>query len=298
MSSVRKPLRLPKKGLLSIDDLSDQDILHFLEASVSVSPATSPIPAIRPQGALCFLEASSRTKLSFQSAGQRLGISWLDFIPEHSSLQKGESLRESFQLLKAYGASFFVVRHAQTGLPALVHEWTELPVINAGDGAHEHPTQALGDFVSLRRRFGERPIKVALYGDVHRSRVARSFVKLLKRFSHEVMVTDDQREETKAFAKAFELPLLTSAELNRMNVVYALRTQKERGGKSALGPLSRSHLGEEACWMHAGPVIEGEDLHYELCDFKDPRSLVRDQVKDCFLVRGLLLQALCREEAA
>ncbi len=242
-------------------------------------------------GALCFFELSSRTKLSFERAGQLLGLQWLDLEVDRSSLQKGESARETLRLLKFYGAEFLVVRHAETGFAYWAQQWTGLPVFNAGDGAHEHPTQALADALCLWEKFGRRSLKIAYFGDVSRSRVARSGVKLFQKLGHEVGVVDDASASCRDFARAFELPLIPRSRLTQMNIVYALRTQKERGGLSGLGPLLSQDLGLESFVMHAGPVVEGEDLSFELCHFESPRSLVHEQVKAGLKIRTALLSA-------
>ncbi len=273
------------QALLSIDEVSQDGVYALFELAQKKPTLVKGAPC----GALCFFEASSRTKLSFERAGQILGVKWLDFTPDSSSLQKGESFRESLRLLKFYGADFLVVRHSQTGFARYAQLWTELPVFNAGDGAHEHPTQALGDALCLWQCVGRRSLKVAFYGDVSRSRVARSVTKLFKKLGHQILVTDDGSRSTELFSEAFQLERIARTELKKMDVVYALRTQKERGSSSRLGPLRASDLGLETLVMHAGPVVEGEDLAYELCHFEQDRMLVHEQVQACLQMRVALL---------
>ncbi len=274
-------------GLTAVSDLSLDLVFELFESS---QKKLSPVSSSKiPVGALCFFENSSRTKLSFEQAGRELGVDWIDFQPERSSLQKGESWRESLQLLKIYGAQFLVTRHAETGFADWAREWTELPVFNAGDGAHEHPTQAFGDALCLFLKSPKTKFQIAFYGDVDRSRVARSSTQLFKLLGHQVSVVRDGTQATENFSKAFQLDLIDRTQIKKIDVVYALRTQKERGGKSYLGPLEFSDLGEKTLVMHAGPVMEGEDLGYSLCDFSSARSLVHQQVKSCFDMRRALL---------
>ena len=274
-------------GLNSVKELSLDAVLALFERSQKAPQVFSEeVP-----GALCFFEASSRTKLSFERAGQVLGVDWLDFEADRSSHKKGESPRESLRLLKAYGAEFLVVRHSETGFAHWARQWTGLPIFNAGDGAHEHPSQALGDALCLWEHFGRRALKIAFFGDVARSRVARSNVFLLRMLGHQVFVTDDLSAETHLFSEAFSIPLLKRARLPEMDVVYALRTQKERGGESTLGPLQTTDLGLETFVMHAGPVVEGEDLAFELCHFEQERNFVHAQVRSCLRMRISLLEA-------
>jgi len=274
-------------GLTAVSDLSSDLVFELFESS---QKQLSPVSGVKtPLGALCFFENSSRTKLSFERAGRELGIEWIDFQPERSSLQKGESWRESLQLLKIYGAQFLVLRHAETGFADWARQWTGLPVFNAGDGAHEHPTQALGDALTLWRQSPRSKFKIAFFGDVDRSRVARSSTQLFKMLGHQVQIVNDDTIATQNFAKAFQVDLIDRAQLKKMDVVYALRAQKERGGRSLLGPLELSELGEKTLVMHAGPVMEGEDLGFSLCDFSAARSLVHAQVKSCFDIRRSLL---------
>jgi len=278
-------------GLTSVTDLSlDQVFELFENAQRELAPISSNNPTSKPVlGALCFFENSSRTKISFERAGRDLGLEWIDFQPERSSLQKGESWRESLQLLKIYGAQFLVTRHAETGFADWARTWTKLPVFNAGDGAHEHPTQALGDAFTLWKRAPQDKFQIAFFGDVARSRVARSSSQLFQKLGHRVQVVNDGTLSTKNFAEAFQVELVDRSQLKKIDVVYALRTQIERGSRSSLGPLRFSDLGESTLVMHAGPVIEGEDLEFSLCDFSVPRLLVHEQVKSCLDVRRAIL---------
>lgn len=279
---------LGAKGLISLASVRASEIQDFIR---SLKAKDSPLktrakPVI---GLMAFFEKSTRTRVSFEKAGLELGIRWLNFEEEMSSLGKGESLEETFRTLQEMDPDFYVLRHPEAGFPDWVSEWTGAAIFNAGDGAREHPTQALGDLWALEQR-GLKKQKIAFYGDVVRSRVIRSCIPAFRAMKHEIFWVDDQTTEGRDFAKSFELPRISRKKIKDMDVVYALRTQKERGGESSMGPLRAKELGDKTFWMHPGPVLQNEDLDWALCQFENPHCLVRPQVRACLEVRRRLLQ--------
>jgi len=176
-----------------------------------------------------------------------------------------------------------------SGFSHKVAEWTERPVLNAGDGMNEHPTQALGDAFTLWKKFKGKKVRLAIFGDVYRSRVARSVSMLMKGLGHQVAVVDDETEETYSFAAAYGVSLISRKSLPRVDVVMALRVQSERGSAAVIPPLSLKDLGAKTWVMHPGPVIVNQDIEYDLLETLGDRNLIEEQVRSGFLVRRRLL---------
>lgn len=284
---------LDHRGLLSLSDIPITQLRDFFRRLVQKrrDSVTRASRVQSPVGCLAFFENSTRTLTSFEKAGLDLGLRWIHFDPSLSSLSKGESLEESFKSLAELDPSFFVVRHSEPGFAHWVQHWTQKPVFNAGDGRHQHPTQALGDAWTLWKQ-DLKSGSVAFFGDVENSRVARSSGFLFKKLGYRVSVVNDGRPQTLLFSKAMGFRLLARDKLPSQKIVFVLRAQKERGGHSALGPLLKKELGRGSYWMHAGPVIENEDVEWALCRFEDENSLVRQQVRACYEVRYRLLADL------
>lgn len=244
-----------------------------------------------------FFEPSTRTRLSFDLAAQRLGAHVLTSFPETSSTVKGESLQDTVLTIAAIGADILVVRHKEDGVPQAVAEWTGLPVINAGDGTNEHPTQALLDLVTLQRRFGSvADLRVAIVGDIAHSRVAGSLSHALPALGADLVLIAPQRwlpEDT---------TLPTTADLDSalpdLDVVYLLRVQTERGGvideryveRFGMDPARAGRLHESAVVMHPGPINRGVELTHEVAD--SPRSLISEQVRNGVPTRMAVLRSL------
>ncbi|MBN8555299.1 MAG: hypothetical protein J0L93_07640 [Deltaproteobacteria bacterium] len=241
-------------------------------------------------GILAFFEPSTRTRVSFEAAGSALGIRWIVLNPENLSLKKGESVKDTFQALALYRPDFLVIRHHLSGFCELAQKWTNLPIINAGDGFNEHPTQALLDAYTLWKKNPKKKYKIAFFGDVVRSRVARSDIYAFRALGYDLSIVDDGGLETKLFAKAFKVKLISRAKLKAQDVVFCLRVQKERGSQVQMPALMPNDLGKQTLVMHPGPVVAGEDLAYELCDFKAKNNLVHEQVENGFWVRKEILR--------
>jgi len=280
-------------GLLSVDEISQSSLLQFFKEIPEVSRLIAQRKLnSKPSalGCLGFFELSTRTRVSFEASGRLLGIDWIHWSDINSSVQKGESWKDSFEVLAHYGIDFYVIRHEAAGFPKMVREWTASPVFNAGDGAAEHPSQSIGDVYCLWKLDSSKEWKVGFYGDILRSRVFASSSRLMKMMGWEVLAVDDGDKNLAGRVTELGVPLIPRESLRDLDVCFALRTQKERGGVSILGPLRRKDLRPDMYWMHAGPVIRGQDMEEDLCNYHEPRCLVLDQVKACFKTRVLLLK--------
>lgn len=248
-----------------------------------------------------FFEPSTRTRLSFDLAAQRLGGHVLTFFPETSSSLKGESLHDTVLTVAEIGAEVLVVRHKEEGVPEKVGEWTGLPVVNAGDGTNEHPTQALVDLVTLKRRFGSLSgLRVGIVGDIAHSRVAGSLVHGMVPMGIEVVLVGPGEW----LPHEYPVPISNDLDstLPHLDVVYLLRVQTERGGVIADDYVSRfqmdgrraADLGEHAVIMHPGPINRGVELTDEVAD--SPRSLINEQVRNGVPTRMVVLHSLAAGE--
>jgi len=251
-----------------------------------------------------FFESSTRTRSSFEVAAKALGADVLSFQKDASSVVKGESLEDTVRNLDAIGADALILRHPAAGAPRLVARAVRASVINAGDGAHEHPTQALLDALSLRERWGTLEGKtVAIVGDIAHSRVARSNIHCLSKLGARVRVGGPST----LIPAGIEMLGCTVARslreaLTGADAVMALRIQNERIADARLpGPrdyartwgLNARTLGmlpKEALVLHPGPVNRGVEMSSDVLD--SPRSLVMDQVDSGVAVRMAVL-ALC-----
>jgi aspartate carbamoyltransferase catalytic subunit len=244
-----------------------------------------------------FFEPSTRTRLSFDLAAQRLGAHVLTYFPETSSSTKGESLRDTAITVAAIGADILVVRHREEGAPQSVAEWTGRPVVNAGDGAGEHPTQALLDTVTLARHFGSLDgLRMAIVGDIAHSRVAGSLIHAMPALGVDVTLIGPE-DWLPADAS-----VATTSDLDRsigdFEVIYLLRVQQERGGVIDDDYLTRfgfdgsraARLKDDAVIMHPGPINRGVEISGEVAD--SPRSLIAEQVRNGVPARMAVLRAL------
>ncbi len=293
------------RSLLSISDLSDEDISQLLELSrvfFEVNTREIPkVPALRGKTvATLFYENSTRTRLSFELAASRLSADVLTFTLASSSVSKGESLRDTAETIESLGADLIVMRHFSSGSVQLVNSWLEIPLINAGDGAHEHPTQALLDAVTLMHEFesGNRldGLNIAIVGDILHSRVARSNVQLMTRLGATVTLVGPPALLP---ADLSLWPVKVSNFLDEVlpdcDVVYVLRIQTERISESVMPSLSEfsksfalnsarlSRAKKDAVVMHPGPIIRGVEISGEVAD--SSQSLIRNQVENGISVR-------------
>jgi aspartate carbamoyltransferase catalytic subunit len=296
--------------LLSIDDLDLEQLTALLDLSdqfVAVNQREIPkVPALRGKVvASLFYEESTRTRLSFETAAKRLSCDVMTFSVSQSSVKKGESLRDTVQTIAAMGIDAIVVRHPAAGAPHRIVDWIDAAVVNAGDGRHAHPTQALLDVLTLRRHRGPSlaGLRVAIVGDVRHSRVARSDVKALHLLGAEITLVAPPT----LLPESLEgWPVSVSYELDDVisesDVVMLLRMQFERQ-QDALFPTLREYtarygltaaraerLKPDALVMHPGPMNRGVEVAAEVAD--GPASLVTEQVGNGVAVRMAVLYSL------
>jgi aspartate carbamoyltransferase catalytic subunit len=276
--------------ILSIDSLSDAEIGAILDrAELYFSGNRGRRSNERLHGRVIFnlfYENSTRTAMSFATAAHRLGASAIALSVEHSSVKKGETLEDTARTLNAMRPDALVIRHRDNGAPALVAEIMEAPVLNAGDGTNEHPTQALLDAATIRQRLGRiEGLKIAICGDIRHSRVSRSNAKLLPRLGAEVRLAGP------AELMPGDGPMLSVDEaIAGADVVMMLRVQRERL-EAELGDAPGEYLkrygltagrlataSPDAVVMHPGPMNRGVEIESDIAD--DPeRSLITLQVE-------------------
>jgi aspartate carbamoyltransferase catalytic subunit len=295
------------KHLLSVDDLGGRDgideVFRLTDSFVEVSERQIPrVPALRGKTVVwLFYEDSTRTRLSFEQAAKRLSADTMNFSVGTSSVKKGESLRDTVQTIEAMGVDCIVVRHASAGAPWRVADWVDASVVNAGDGWHEHPTQALLDSYTIRRHLGTVDGKrIAIVGDIKHSRVARSDVLAFGTLGADVTLV---APPTLLPPSLDGWPVSVSHDLDavlpKCDVVYLLRMQRERMTE-ALIPSLREYtagfgltrrrvdlLDESTLVMHPGPMNRGVEIAAEVADL--PRSVVVDQVRNGVAVRMAVL---------
>jgi aspartate carbamoyltransferase catalytic subunit len=293
------------RHLISIDDLTRDDIERVLERAESFAEVSGreikKVPTLRGRTVInLFYESSTRTSSSFELAAKRLSADTVNIKSTGSSVDKGESLKDTVQTLSAYDPAAIVIRSPHAGAAGLVARWTAASVINAGDGKHEHPTQALLDLFTLRRRVGSLDgLKVWIVGDVLHSRVARSNILAFTRMGCEVTVCGPptlipRGVESLGCSVRYSLDRLGEAD-----VVYALRMQRERMEGSFVPSLREyaaryqidgRRLAPSQILMHPGPVNRGVELSGEVVD--SPQALIVQQVESGMVVRMAVLYEL------
>jgi len=299
------------RHLLSAADLSRADALLVLDTAEQMDHALAgrevkKLPTLRGRTVVnLFLEDSTRTRTSFELAAKRLSADVINFSTKGSSVSKGESLKDTALTLEAMGADAVVIRHGLSGAPHRLAGWVAGSVLNAGDGTHEHPTQALLDAFTMRRRLGRMDgLRVAIVGDVLHSRVARSNVLLLATLGAEVTLVAPPTllpvgVEAWSASVSYEL----DAVLPKVDVCMMLRVQRERMSSSYF-PSAREYsrrygldahrmalLPEHAVVMHPGPMNRGMEIAAEVADHLT-RSTVVEQVSNGVSVRMAVLYLL------
>ncbi|GIH45724.1 aspartate carbamoyltransferase catalytic subunit [Microbispora rosea] len=298
-----------KHHLISTGDLTRDDALLILDTAEELARVSQrsikKLPTLRGRTVVnLFFEDSTRTRISFEAAAKRLSADVINFSAKGSSVSKGESLKDTALTLEAMGADAVVIRHSASGAPHRLATWVRGSVVNAGDGTHEHPTQALLDAFSIRRRLGRlEGLKVAVVGDVLHSRVARSNVLLLHTLGAEVTLVAPPTllpvaVETWPCQVSYDL----DAVLPKSDVVMMLRVQLERMN-AAYFPSAREYsrrygldrdrfarLHDDAIVMHPGPMNRGMEISAEVAD--SPRSTIVEQVTNGVTVRMAVLYLL------
>jgi aspartate carbamoyltransferase catalytic subunit len=255
--------------------------------------------------AVAFFEASTRTRISFTTAAARLGADTMALQAESSSLKKGESLIDTVRTLEAMRPDGIVIRHSSSGAPEFVAKRLEIPVLNAGDGAHEHPTQALLDALTIRDRKGRiEDWNVTILGDILHSRVARSNIHLLSKFGAKITLCGPAMwvpRELEDLAPNVRRTTRTEEALEGADVIFVLRVQTERIHEPELAAeeyilgyqltAKRLRLARpDALVLHPGPMIRGLEIDSAVAD--GPQSGVLEQVTNGLAVRMALLYHL------
>ena len=304
------------KHLLSIDDLTADDIHQLLELTdhmVEVSSRPIPkVPALRGKNVVSlFFEDSTRTRTSFDTAAKRLSADTMNFAVSSSSVNKGESLRDTIETISAMGVDAFVVRHKSSGAPNLITRWTDASIINAGDGWHQHPTQALLDCYTIRQHVGGSQVgtsgfqglRIAIVGDIKHSRVARSDVQAFTKLGATVTLV---APPTLLPPSLDSWPVQVSHRLDEvlphLDVLYLLRVQRERMDDALLPSLDEysamygltaaraARLAPHALVMHPGPMNRGVEMVVDPADL--PGSAILQQVTNGVAVRMAVLFTL------
>lgn len=298
---------MPRKDLLDIASLEREEIDLLLDQATPFKDlftrSVKKVPALQGKSVLMlFYEPSTRTHSSFEVAAKRLSADVTNFDVPHSSIVKGESVRETIETLQAMRTDYIIVRHKRSGLPGVIARQTNASVINAGDGAHAHPTQGLLDAFTIREVLPEMAGKrVLIVGDILHSRVARSTSTILKRLGVDVaylgpgsLVPKTGPENIRRFTDYEE------AMKWKPDVVYLLRVQMERQDVQFFPSLREYHklygvtearlqrLRDEGIWlMHPGPVNRGVELCDAVMDYE--RSLINQQVENGIAIRMAVL---------
>jgi aspartate carbamoyltransferase catalytic subunit len=300
------------KHLLDTHDLSIDEVVKIFDVTdrmVEVNRRQVPkVPALKGKTvATVFFEDSTRTRLSFETAAKRLSAEVMTFLASSSSVNKGESLRDTIETLSAMGVDAFVVRHKSSGVPAQLTQWTEASVINAGDGWHQHPTQGLLDAYTIAREFNQpntlRDRTIAIVGDIKHSRVARSNIDLFTRLGAKVVVVAPP-PLLPSHVENWPVEVRSSIDdvIDNVDVLYLLRMQMERMQTAAIPHLSdytKSYaltperaavLQSHALVMHPGPMNRGVEITVDPADL--PGSRILTQVANGVSVRMAVLFTL------
>ena len=307
------------KHLLSVADLSTDEIVSVLDTAVSMHEVqhrdVKKLPTLRGRTIInFFFEDSTRTRSSFEIAGKWLSADTINLTGKGTSVSKGESLRDTVMTIGAMGVDMIVVRHPASGAPRQIADWVDCSVVNAGDGTHEHPSQALLDAYTLRRALGDlEGRRVAIVGDLVHSRVLRSNLICLRRLGvHVTLVAPPTLMPSGiaswAAADGFDLSYDLDEVLPAVDAVMMLRVQRERmtGGyfptpreyavTYGLTPRRLALLPDHAVICHPGPMNRGLEISADAADAA--RSLVLDQVSAGVAVRMSILYHLLAGEGS
>jgi len=308
--------RLSSRHLLGLEGVPQEDIVAILDAAETfrevLDREIKKLPTLRGLTVLnLFYEASTRTRISFELAEKRLSADSINFSKATSSVSKGESLRDTVQNIEAMKIDMVVVRHASSGVPYFLTQCMDANIINAGDGTHEHPTQALLDMLTIRQKYGKlKGLRVVLVGDVMHSRVIRSNIWGLKTMGASVALCGPSTLIPHG-VEEFECDVYTNVDeaLEGADVVNVMRIQLERQ-KAGMFPSLREYtnlfginrerlkrLNRNYTIMHPGPMNRGVEISTEVAD--GDKSVILDQVTNGVAVRMAVLYLLSgrKEEA-
>jgi aspartate carbamoyltransferase catalytic subunit len=295
-----------KKDLLDIESLTPDEIVTVLDTARAFKAvgerAIKKVPALRGKTVVnLFVEPSTRTRISFELAEQRLSADIINFSAEASSFKKGETLKDTALNLQALNADFIVIRHSASGAPHFLARTLAARVINAGDGAHEHPTQALLDAFTIHERKGKIDgLNVTILGDILYSRVARSNIWALTKLGAKVTLCGPSTLVPKTFEQmGCRVTYNVDEALREADAIYLLRIQHERqrktmfpgiGEYTSLFGLNKARLAAakpDALIMHPGPINRGVEIDSDIAD--SDRSLILEQVTNGLAVRMAVL---------
>ena len=306
---MSRDIKWDKKHLISIEPLSDTEIqsIFSLAGHYKSQSENSRLKFDTLEGRTIinlFLEPSTRTRLAFEIASKRLSADTLTISGDASSLSKGESLKDTAQNIVALGADIIIMRHASSGAAEYLANTVDIPIVNAGDGSHAHPTQALLDAFTLTEKFGSlKNKKVTILGDILFSRVARSNIHCLKKLGAKVTLAGPNTLVPKAF-ESMDVRVSHNLKeaLEEADAIMLLRIQHERQTSThfpSIGEYTtsfglnerRAHwLKPNAIIMHPGPINRGVEIDSKLADSEN--SVILDQVKNGVFVRMAILH-LC-----
>src|SRR5437762_4652525 len=307
-----------RKDLLGIRDLSAGEITHLLDTAETFRDISrrevKKVPALRGRTVInLFFEPSTRTRTSFEIAAKRLSADAVNISVSNSSISKGETLLDTARNLGAMAPDCIVIRHSMAGAPNHLAKMCNAPIVNAGDGAHEHPTQALLDALTIREHKNKiEGLKVAIIGDILHSRVARSNIYLLTRLGASVSVAGPGTLVPAEFAglvdNGLRLERRIEDAIEGSDVVIVLRIQRERQDAAffpsmreyavhyGLRPEHLKYAAPDAIVMHPGPMNRGIEISSEIAD--GSHSLILDQVTNGLAVRMAVLYLLARGSRA
>jgi aspartate carbamoyltransferase catalytic subunit len=295
-----------RKHLLDIQSLTAEEIVTVLDTARAFKAvgerAIKKVPALRGKTVVnLFVEPSTRTRISFELAAQRLTADVINFSAEASSLKKGETLKDTARNLEALNADIIVMRHSASGAPHFLARFLHASVVNAGDGAHEHPTQALLDAFTVREKKGRiAGLNVTILGDILYSRVARSNIWALTKLGAKVTLCGPATLVPKVFEQmGCRVTYNVEEAIAEADIINLLRIQHERQRKSmfpgigeytSLFGLTKARLARtkpDALIMHPGPINRGVEIDSEIADSN--RSVILDQVTNGLAVRMAVL---------
>jgi aspartate carbamoyltransferase catalytic subunit len=297
-----RPPAPPRRHLLAIGDLDSGDVERILDTAASMAASidreVKKLPTLRGRTVVnLFYESSTRTLSSFELAAKRLSADTMSLRSSGSSVDKGESLKDTALTLAAYEPDVIVVRHPAIGAPRMVAGLTGAHVVNAGDGKHQHPTQALLDLYTMRAALGRlEGVRVAIVGDVLHSRVARSLVQALGLVGAQATLIGPPTLVPKGIEALGADVVHDIGAVADADVVYVLRMQQERMGEAfvpslreytALYGITPDRVRDGQVVMHPGPMNRGVEIDARVAD--SPAALVTDQVRAGLVVRMAVL---------
>jgi aspartate carbamoyltransferase catalytic subunit len=299
-----------RRHLLSIGDLDRADVERILETAEGFESVmhrdVKKVPTLRGRTVMnVFFESSTRTSSSFELAAKRLSADTVSLKASGSSVDKGESLKDTILTLSAYDPDVIVIRHPQAGAPALVTRHTDAHVVNAGDGKHQHPTQSLLDLYTMRKALGRvEGLQVAIVGDVLHSRVARSNIQALRLLGADVLLVGPPALIPREAASMGVTVSHDIGDIADADVVYVLRMQRERmleganyvpslAEYSALWGVTPERVTPSQLVMHPGPINRGVEISAEVADSASSRIV--DQVRAGLVTRMAVLYDLLSE---